>query len=80
MKQPGLLLGFSILIWWLPVGWGVNARRWMTGTLESTLVHCENVEILLDFEYNTVSDNLSHLGGYSSKAEGRIQDVSVSSH
>jgi hypothetical protein len=43
-------------------------------------VHCESVEILPDFDYVTVSDYLSHLGIYSSKAEGRIQDVSVTSH
>jgi hypothetical protein len=42
-------------------------------------VHCEIIEIVPDFDYVTVSDYLSHLGTYSSKAEGRIQDVSVKS-
>ena len=52
----------------------------MTGLPEFVGVHCESVEILPDFAYVTVSDYLSHLGTYSSKAEGRIQDVSVTSH
>jgi hypothetical protein len=52
----------------------------MTGLLEFVGVHCESVEILPDFDYVTLSDYLSHLGTYSSKAEGRIQDVSVKSH
>jgi hypothetical protein len=43
-------------------------------------VHCESVEILPDFDYVTSSDYLSHLGTYSSKAEGRIQDVRVTAH
>jgi hypothetical protein len=52
----------------------------VTRLLNFTGAHCESVEIQQDFEYTTVSDYLSHLGSYSCKAEGRIQDVSVKSH
>lgn len=48
--------------------------------LEFVEVHCESIEILPDFHYTWVSDYLSQLGTYSSKAEGTIQDVSVRSH
>ena len=51
-----------------------------TGLPEFAGLHCESIEILPDFQYTTVSDYLLHLGIYSSKAEGRIQDVSVTSH
>jgi hypothetical protein len=52
----------------------------MTVLLESAGAQCEKVDILRDFDYVKVSDYLSHLGTTSSKAEGRIQDVSVTSH
>jgi hypothetical protein len=52
----------------------------MTGLLKFAGVHAESVEILADFQYTTVSDYLSHLGTYSSKAGGRIHGVSVRSH
>jgi hypothetical protein len=51
-----------------------------TALWESAEAQCEKVDILRDFDYVKVSDYLSHLGSYSSKAEGRIQDVSVTSH
>jgi hypothetical protein len=52
----------------------------MTGLPEFAGVHCESIEILPDFDYVTLRDYLFHLGTHASKAEGRIQDVSVRSH
>jgi hypothetical protein len=58
----------------------VAAEIGATRLMEFAGVRCESVEILPAFDYVTVSDYLSHLGSYSAKAEGRIQDVNVSSH
>jgi hypothetical protein len=52
----------------------------MTVLLEFAGAHREKVDILRHFDYVKMSDYLSHLGSYSSKAEGKIQDVSVTSH
>jgi hypothetical protein len=68
----------SILSCGKPLVRGAKIR--MTRLLEFAGVDCESIEFLPDFHYTTVSDYLSHLGTYSSKAEGRIQDVSVKSH
>jgi hypothetical protein len=51
-----------------------------TVLLEFAGAHREKVDILRHFDYVKMSDYLSHLGSYSSKAEGKIQDVSVTSH
>ena len=61
-----------------PLERGAKIRR--TRLPEFVGVHCESIEILPHFDYVTVSDYLSHLGTYSSEAEGTIQDVSVRSH
>jgi hypothetical protein len=51
-----------------------------TTLLEFAGAQCEKVDILRDFGYVKMSDYLSHLGIHSFKAEGKIQDVSVTSH
>ena len=57
-----------------------GAKIRMTRLPEFVGVHCESIEFLPDIQYTTVSDYLSHLGTYPSKAEGTIQDVSVTWH
>jgi hypothetical protein len=84
-RKPGgiRVLSMSILTGENAILQGSKCTAAMTAVtrlLEFAGVHCESVEILPDFDYVTVSDYLSHLGTYPSKAEGRIQDVNVTSH